>query len=364
MAYTNYDLVGLMQDAATRGASDIHLSAHCPPMMRVAGVLVPIGEEVLDLEGCRSLILSGLSEMQRARLEETWELDFLLDVAEIGRFRGNAHFSRGALEAAYRLIPATVPDLATLGHRPSIGEFCALEEGLVLITGSTGSGKSTTLAAIVQQISRERSGIIVTIEDPIEFLFPSALSLVKQREVGTDTKSFSAALKHSLRQDPDVIVVSEMRDQETIQAALTAAETGHLVIATLHTIDAPKTIDRIVDVFPPDQQNQIITQLANCLKGVVSQRLLPRGDGQGRVLAVETMFVNAGVAACIRDRKIQQLVGMIEIGKREGMNTLDESVLDLYDAGLISRDEALVHVRDPHSIPEEDEAPKRRGLFG
>lgn len=363
--YSSYELTALMQDAAARGASDIHLTAHCPPMMRVGGVLIPMGEEILDVEGCRALILSGLSEIQRARIEETWELDFLLDVAEIGRFRGNAHFARGALEAAYRLIPATVPDLASLGHRPTAAEFCAMEEGLVLITGSTGSGKSTTLAAMVQQISRERSGIIVTIEDPIEFLFPSALSLVKQREVGTDTKTFSAALKHSLRQDPDVIVVSELRDQETIQAALTAAETGHLVIATLHTIDAPKTIDRIVDVFPPDQQNQIITQLANCLKGVISQRLLPRKDGQGRVLAVETMFVNPGVASCIRDRKIQQLVGMIEIGKREGMNTLDESVLDLYDAGLISRDEALLNARDPHSVPEEeDEAPKKRGLFG
>jgi twitching motility protein PilT len=363
MSYSSYDLVSLMQDAAARGASDIHLSAFCPPMMRVGGVLIPLGSEALDVEGCRALILSGLSEIQRARLEETWELDFLLDVAEIGRFRGNAHFSRGALEAAYRLIPSTVPDLAALGHRPSASELCTLEEGLLLITGSTGSGKSTTLAAMVQQISHQRSGIIVTIEDPIEFLFTSSLSLVKQREVGTDTRSFSAALRHSLRQDPDVIVVSEMRDQETIQAALTAAETGHLVIGTLHTIDAPKTIDRIVDVFPPDQQNQIITQLANCLKGVVSQRLLPRKDGQGRVLAVETMFVNSGVASCIRDRKVQQLVGMIEIGKREGMNTIDESIADLYHDGLISHDEALANVRDPHSIPDEEE-PRKRGLFG
>lgn len=357
-----YDLVGILQAAATRGASDVHLSSQSPPLMRVHGILLPVGQEVLDSESCRSLILSGLSETQRSRLEDTWELDFLIEVSEVGRFRGNAHFSRGSLEAAYRLIPQTIPNLEELGHRQSVIDLCEREEGLILVTGSTGSGKSTTLASIVQRISQQRTGVIVTVEDPIEFIFKNSLSLVKQREIGSDTKSFSAALKHALRQDPDVIVISEMRDQETVQAALTAAETGHLVIGTLHTIDAPKTIDRIVDVFPAAQQNQIVTQLANSLKAVVSQRLLPRADGQGRVLAVETMISNPGIAACIRDRKVAQMTGLIEIGGSEGMNTIDEFVVQLYVDGYISREEALLNSRDPERVPEEME--EKKGFFG
>jgi len=357
-----YDLVEIMRAAVAQGASDVHLCANNPPMVRVHGELLPLAEQPLDAEGCRQLILSGLNEHQRAQLEDTWELDFLIEIRDIGRFRGNVHFCRGSLQAAFRLISNVIPELAELGHRPSILDLCKCEQGLILVTGSTGSGKSTTLASMVQAISRQRTGVIVTIEDPIEYLFTDALCLIKQREVGTDTKSFAAALKHSLRQDPDVIVISEMRDLETIQAALTAAETGHLVIASLHTIDAPKSIDRMVDVFPSNQQNQILTQLANSLKAIVAQRLLPRKDRAGRVLACETMISNAGVSACIRDRRVQQIIGLIEIGKREGMNTIDDSLLELYENGLISYEEACLNARSPDQIPVP--VVKKKGFFG
>ena len=319
-------------------------------MMRVNGSLAPLGDSTLTVEDCRELILGALTEKQRSRLEEDWELDFALQVDEIGRFRGNAHYARGTLGAAFRFIPHTIPELGNLGHRDTIFRVCGLARGLVLVTGVTGSGKSTTMASMIQQISRDLDGVIVTIEDPVEYVFPNARSVIKQREVGSDTKSFSEALRHALRQDPDVIFVGEMRDPETIGAALTAAETGHLVLATLHTIDAPKAIDRMVDAFPGDQQPQIIAQLANSLEAIISQRLIPTEDGKGRVLATETLIANAGVRACIREKRWEQLVGLIEIGAKEGMHTLDEDLTGLYLSRQISKEEAISNARDRETL--------------
>jgi twitching motility protein PilT len=344
------DIVELLGQTVVRGASDLHLCAGSPPMVRIYGDLAPIGVEVLDTESCRELIYSIFTENQRARFEETWELDFAVVVEGQGRFRGNAHYSRGAVEATFRHIPNVIPPLESLGLPPIVRQLCTLEQGLVIVTGITGSGKTTTLAAMVEEINKTRSGVIISIEDPIEFVFNHNLCRVKQREIGSDTKSFPTALRHVLRQDPDVILISEMRDLETISAAVTAAETGHLVLATLHTIDAPKAIDRIVDAFPPDQQAQIIAQLANALQAVVAQRLLPRADGKGRVVCTEIMTMNQGVRSCFRERRFQQLLSMIEIGSKDGMMTFDESLAKLLATGQITREEAILNARDEKRV--------------
>jgi twitching motility protein PilT len=357
------DILGLLGLVVTSQASDLHLHAGSPPLGRIHGEIRPLAETILDGQATYYLIFSVLGEAQRARLEADKELDFALDVPNVGRFRANAHYARGCVEAVFRYIPDKVPELEALGHRPSIIELCKREEGLILITGITGAGTTTTMAAMIQRISRQRSGVIITIEDPIEFGFEPAMSIIKQREVGSDTVSFAAGVKQALRQDPDVIIVGEMRDRETMQAALTAAETGHLVIGTLHTVDASKTVDRIVDIFPPDQQNQIQTQLSNSLVAVVSQRLLPTIDGTGRVLATETMIANSGIRAVIRDHKPHMILGMIEIGSQEGMNSLDDSLAQLVRDGKISHTEAMIHARDPERIPAPP-PPKKKGIFG
>ncbi|GAB4252571.1 MAG: type IV pilus twitching motility protein PilT [Candidatus Methylacidiphilales bacterium] len=359
------DLVSLLALCAERGGSDLHLTVGAPPVIRLDGSLIPLDYPPLSSYLCRDLVLSALSEAQRARLERDWELDFVLDIQNVGRFRGNAHYVRGRTEATFRVIPAEIPSLEELGHRPTMKQICLLEEGLVLITGTTGSGKTTTLASMIKTIVAARACLVVSIEDPVEFILDNGIGIVKQREVGLDTKSFAASLKHVLRQDPDVIVISELRDLETMRAAITAAETGHLVIATLHTLDAPKAIDRIIDVFPPDQQSQITVQLSNCLRAVIAQRLLPRADGRGRVMATETLVATDAVRACIRERKTHMLVGIMEIGSAEGMNTLDVSLAELVQAGAISREEAILHARDAESIPEPVNQPgERKGWFG
>ncbi len=358
------DIIQLLAQVVERGGSDLHLCANSQPMVRQHGDLVPLAEVVLDAETCRDLIYSIFTENQRARFEETLELDFALMVTNLGRFRCNAHYSRGCVEATFRHIPDQIPAMDTLGLPPIVKKLCSLEQGLVLVTGITGSGKTTTLAAMVEEINSSRSGVIISIEDPIEYVFQHKLCRVKQREIGSDTKTFPTALRHVLRQDPDVILISEMRDLETIAAAITAAETGHLVLATLHTIDAPKAIDRIVDAFPPDQQSQIIAQLANALQAIIAQRLLPRADGTGRVACTEVMIMNDSVRALIRDRRFQQIPSMIEIGAKDGMMTFDESVVDLYTRGLITRDEALLNVRDPSRINSlKPPAPPKKGFF-
>lgn len=328
------------------GGSDLHLSSGAPPAARIDGVLKPLEEFCLDDEATKRLIQDTLSEAQRSKLEEDWELDFAMQVDDIGRFRGNVHYIRGHIEASFRHIPTDIPSLAELGHYPVIEQICQNRRGLILLTGITGSGKSTTLASMIRRISETRSGVIITVEDPIEFVHPHLSCLVKQREIGKDTKSFPRALRQALRQDPDVIVVSELRDLETIRIALTAAETGHLVIATLHTVDAPQSVDRLVDVFPPDQQQQIVAQLANVLQAIVSQRLIMRNDNQGRAMASEVMLMNHGLRTCIRERKIEQMVGLMEIGQGEGMHTIDESLAHLLESGQISAVEALYNCRD------------------
>lgn len=353
----HHDIVNYLQKTVALGGSDLHLSAGAPPAARVGDRLVPLEDFLLDSESVETLIQQTLSEAQRAILEDTWELDYAVQVDNVGRFRGNVHVVRGHSEAAFRYIPESVPDLSTLGHYLSAENFCHLRRGLVLVTGITGSGKTTTLAAMVRRISEIRSGVIITIEDPIEFIFPHRSCLVKQREIGADTKSFPTALRQALRQDPDVIVVSELRDLETIRIALTAAETGHLVLATLHTLDAPQTIDRMVDVFPPDQQQQVVTQLSGVLQGVISQRLIARADGKGRALASEVLCGSHAIRNCIRERKIEQIVGLMEIGHRDGNRTIDQSIMELVQNGLISREEALYHCRD-RKLLEQALAPK------
>src|SRR5271156_3929803 len=344
------DIIEYLALAVERGASDLHLCAGSAPMIRLHGNLVAISEQVMDAETCRELIYSIFTENQRARFEETWELDFALMVKGLGRFRSSAHYSRGAVEAAFRHIPDSIPSINDLGLPPIVKKLCTLEQGLILVTGITGSGKTTTLAAMVEEINASRSGVIISIEDPIEYVFTHKLCRVKQREIGSDTKSFPDALRHVLRQDPDVILISEMRDLETISAAVTAAETGHLVLATLHTIDAPKAIDRIVDAFPANQQGQIIAQMANALQAIVAQRLLPRADGTGRIVCTEVMVMNDGIRALMRDRKFQQILSMIEIGSRDGMITFDESVMNLYGTGQITYEETMLNLRDPDRL--------------
>jgi twitching motility protein PilT len=364
------DIIEYLALVVERGASDLHLCAGSTAMMRLHGELAPASEAVLDAETCREMIYSIFTENQRARFEETWELDFALNVKGLGRFRSNAHYSRGAVEATFRHIPDIIPSVDSLGLPPIVKKLCALQQGLIVITGVTGAGKTTTLAAMVEEINMNRSGVIVSIEDPIEFVFQHRLCRVKQREIGTDTKSFPEALRHVLRQDPDVILISEMRDLETMSAAMTAAETGHLVLATLHTIDAPSAISRIVDVFPSEQQNQIIAQLSGSLQAIVAQRLLPRADGAGRVACAEVMVVNDAIRSLMRDRRFQQVLSMIEIGSRDGMITFDESVATLYSAGVISREEALINARDVKRIEAIKPPPPpllqkmKRGLFG
>ena len=355
------DITEYLRQTIALGGSDLHLSAWAPACARVNGSIVPFDQVLLDPTTVRDLILDTLTEAQRATLEEEWELDYALQVEGVGRFRGNVHMARGHAEAAFRFISQEIPALETLGHHSPVFDFCNIRSGLVLVTGITGSGKSTTLASMVRRIAETRNGVIISLEDPVEYVHEHRSCLIKQREVGSDTRSFPRALRQALRQDPDVIVVSELRDLETIRIALTAAETGHLVLATLHTPDAPQTIDRIVDVFPADQQAQIITQLSGSLEGIVCQRLIPRADGQGRVLASEILRPNHAIRNCIRERKLEQIVGLMEIGYKEGSRTIDQSIAGLLEANLITRDEAIFHCRERKSFelpPKEPRKPK------
>jgi twitching motility protein PilT len=357
------DITDFLRETVTRGGSDLHLSAWAPPCARVSGTLQPLTDESLASNVIRDLVLDTLSEAQRATLEQEMELDYALQVEGVGRFRGNVHIARGNVEAAFRFISQDIPEIETLGHYDIVPALCGKRSGLILVTGVTGSGKSTTLASMVKRISDSRSGVIITLEDPIEFIYNHSSCLIKQREIGGDSKSFPRALRQSLRQDPDVIVVSEMRDLDTIRIALTAAETGHLVLSTLHTPDAPQSIDRLVDVFPADQQPQIVSQIASCLEAVVSQRLLPRADGKGRVLASEIMIPGHGIRACIRDRKLEQLVGLMEIGSREGNRTIDQTLSTLLENGYITREEAFFHCRERKLFEEAPKPQKQKSIW-
>ena len=347
------DIVDYLSRARELGASDLHLCVGVPPAARIDSILQPLDEYDLQPEDTKELILSALTETQRAKLEEELQLDFALKIENVGRFRGNAHYARGNLEVALRYIPTEIPDIQGLGHGAAVENLCNTRSGLILVTGITGAGKTTTLASMVKAISAQRSSVIVTIEDPIEFEFDHSYGIIKQRQIGTDAIDFPSALRAAMRQDPDVIVVSEMRDLETVQTAITAAETGHLVIATLHTIDAPGAIERMIDVFPANQQESISSQLANCLKATVSQRLIKRCDAPGRVMASEIMLVNHAVRACILDRKLEQIVGLIQIGSNEGMHTIDDSVAHLYTNGHITYEDAIFNCRDSAQIDDQ-----------
>jgi len=336
----------LLEEVIRRNASDLHLQIGLPPMLRVDGSLIAIpGHRPLTAESVEKLIFSILDEDQRQVLLKDKEFDFSFAFGDLGRFRVNAFHERGNLAGALRLIPNEIKSISELGMPQVVSTFSQYPRGLVLVTGPTGSGKSTTLAAMVDQINSEKAHHIITIEDPIEFTHKSKKSVVVQREVHYDTYSFSAALRSSLRQDPDVVLIGEMRDLETISAAITIAETGHLVFATLHTNSAAQSIDRMIDVFPPHQQPQIRAQLANILQSITSQRLVP-SIGGGRVVAAEILVATPAVRNIIREGKSHQLDAVIQTGADQGMQSMDKTLANLVQAGTISYDEARNYAVD------------------
>ncbi|MEY2445661.1 MAG: twitching motility protein PilT [Ilumatobacteraceae bacterium] len=332
----------LLEHSLQLGGSDLHLAAGAPPTVRVDGVLQPIaGYGNLHADMIERLVFSVLNERKIAAFNSELELDTSYSLPGKSRFRMNVFRQRGAIGAVLRTIPFAIPEFASLGMPAIIESFAQLPRGLVLVTGPTGSGKSTTLAALLDIINRTKAVHILSCEDPIEFLYTHKKAIVNQREVGEDTKSFGSALKRALREDPDVILVGEMRDLETIHMALTAAETGHLVFATLHTQSAPQTVDRIVDVFPPDQQGQIRVMLATTLQAVVTQQLLPSADGRGRAAAVEVLIATPAVRNLIRERKGYQLASQMQAGAKYGMVTMDQNLADLVKAKRITLETAL-----------------------
>jgi twitching motility protein PilT len=344
------DFADVLLEVISRRASDLHLTVGAPPMVRVRGRLTPIdGFPKMTTTDTREIIYSILSNSQRQRLETNLQIDFAYQIPGAGRFRVNAYFQRSSLGAAFRLIPFEVTPLEKLGLPPAVAEFANRPRGLVLVTGPTGSGKSTTLASLIDVINETREEHIMTIEDPIEFLHSHKKCLVNQRELGSDAPSFGDALKAALRQDPDVILVGEMRDIETIGTAITAAETGHLVFATRHTQDTPQTIDRIIDVFPSSQQGQVRAQLSVALQGIMTQTLLPTADGAGRCVACEILVPTPAVRNLIREAKSHQIYSVLQTGSAHGMQTMDASLAQLVRAGKITRQLAEARA---HSVEE------------
>ncbi|NLN92836.1 MAG: type IV pilus twitching motility protein PilT [Candidatus Hydrogenedens sp.] len=341
----------LLVKMVDEGASDLHIVVGAPPMVRINGSMEPLrGYKRLDGHDTQELVYSVMNEEQIAEFEDEKECDLSFGVEGLSRFRLNVYRDRGSVVGAFRAIPYTILSFEELGLPRVIAEFAHKPVGLVLVCGPTGRGKSTTLATIINKINTDRKTHIITVEDPIEYLHRHRKSIINQREVHSDTKSFNAALKRVLRQDPDVILIGEMRDPETIQAALTVAETGHLAFATLHTNDALQTINRIVDVFPSAQQSQIRTQLSFVLEGVVVQQLIPRADGLGRVVALEVMIPNPAIRSLIRSEKLEQIPSMIEIGKAEGMMTMNQSLYRLMRRGVITMDMAFKRSFDPEGL--------------
>ncbi len=345
------DFADVLLEVIDRRASDLHLTAGAPPMVRVRGRLAGLdGYPTLTPTDTREIVYSILSDSQRQRFENNWQLDFAYQIPGAGRFRVNAYLQRGAVGAAFRLIPFEVVPFEKLGLPPVVGEFAQRPRGLVLVTGPTGSGKSTTLASLIDVINQTREEHIMTIEDPIEFLHQHKKCIVNQRELGSDATSFGDALKAALRQDPDVILVGEMRDLETVSTAITAAETGHLVFATLHTQDAPQTIDRIIDVFPSAQQGQIRAQLSVALQGIMTQTLLPTADGRGRCVAAEILVPTPAVRNLIREAKSHQIYSVLQTGGQYGMQTMDASLAGLVRAGRITPHLAESHAHAPDEL--------------
>jgi twitching motility protein PilT len=347
---TQSGLGDYLLDAASMGASDLHITAGLPPMVRISGKIERLDYPTLTANATRDMIYDLLSNDQRQRLENEWELDFSYAVPHSARFRVNVYFQRGALGAAFRTIPSEIKSISELGLPKVVEELTEKPRGLVLVTGPTGSGKSTTLAAMIDKINEIRHEHIMSVEDPIEFLHEHKQCIINQREVNQDTRSFAQALKHVLRQDPDVILVGEMRDLETIALVITAAETGHLVFGTLHTQDAPQTVDRVIDVFPPHQQHQIRAQLANALQGIITQTLIPTYDGKRRVVACEVLIPTPGVRNLIREGKNHQIHSAMQTGGKFGMQTMDAALVALVRRGLISSNEAEKRSSNPDEL--------------
>ena len=341
----------LLKVMVEKGASDLHITTGSAPQLRIDGELVPFRTPPLGPIDTKQLCYSILTDEQKARLEEEQELDLSFGVKGLARFRGNVFLQKGATAGVFRTIPFKIRSFDDLGLPKIVEELCNKPRGLVLVTGPTGSGKSTTLAAMIDKINTERHEHIVTMEDPIEFIHQHKNCVVNQREIGSDTKSFKRALKSVLRQDPDVVLVGEMRDLETIEAALTTAETGHLCFGTLHTNSAVQTINRVIDVFPPHQQSQIRAQLSFVLEGVICQSLLPRASGSGRVAALEIMIPNSAIRNLIREDKMHQIYSQMQIGQgTSGMQTLNQHLAQLYHTQLITLEEAMGNSSDPNEL--------------
>jgi len=341
----------LLRAMIEKGASDMHITTGAPPLLRIDGAIVPLKLTPLSPIETKQLCYSVLTEEQKIQFEKQKELDLSFGVKNLSRFRANIFMQRGAVSGAFRSIPFKILTFEELGLPPSVVELASKPRGLILVTGPTGSGKSTTLASIIDKINTETRQHIMTVEDPIEYLHPHKRSIVNQREVGSDTSTFKYALKYVLRQDPDVVLVGEMRDLETIEAALTIAETGHLVFATLHTNSAIQSINRIIDVFPPHQQSQVRAQLSFVLEGVLSQLLLPRAGAPGRVLALEVLIPNAAIRNLIREDKLHQIYTQMQVGQQKhGMQTLNQSLYSLYARRLIALEEAMGRSGDPEEL--------------
>ncbi len=335
--------IELLTKAAKRKASDLHITSGVPGTIRIHGKLEFVDDVILQPADTKQIARELTTDVQWDRLNKKGEVDFLYVIPEVQRFRVNAYRQRNTYSVALRLVNSEIPSFDTLGLPNIVKDLTKKNNGLILVTGPTGSGKSTTLASMIQEINETTDMHIITLEDPVEYLFKHNKSIIDQREVGTDTLNFSNALRACLRQDPDVILVGEMRDFETISIALTAAETGHLVLSTLHTVGAASTIDRVIDVFPPHQQLQIRVQLALTLQGIISQQLLTKADSSGRVAALEIMVVNPAVRHLIREGKVYQLNNIIQTNAKSGMRMMDDSLADLYKKGLITREDALGH---------------------
>lgn len=344
------DLIELLKKTIELNGSDLHLTVAIPPVMRVDGNLIKYGEEALSPQDIENLVYQLLSQKQINTLEEKGELDLSFSRGGLGRFRVNVFKQRGSFGIAIRVVALKVPSMEELGLPPIVEELATKKRGLILVTGPTGSGKSTTLASMINYINKTRSCHILTLEDPIEYLHKHDKSIVNQREIGQDSQNYANALRAALRQDPDVILVGEMRDLETIRIAITAAETGHLVMSTLHTIGAAKTIDRVIDVFPPHQQQQIKIQLSTVLQGIISQQLLPKASGKGRIAAIETMVSTTAIRNLIREGKTHQLQTIVQTGSKFGMKTMDNALSDLYTKGLITHEDTINHAVDKDMI--------------
>ena len=345
------ELQRLLETVIEKRASDLHITTGSPPQFRIDGKLVVIDNTLLTATDTKRICYSVLTDAQRHNFEEESELDFSFGIKGLSRFRGNIFVQRGAVAGAFRAISFDILNFSELGVPPIVNELIKKPKGLVLITGPTGTGKSTTLAAMIDKLNNEKSAHIITVEDPIEYLHRHRKCIVNQREVNSDTKSFAAALRHILRQDPDIILIGEMRDLETIEAALVTAETGHLTFATLHTNSCVETINRIIDVFPPHQQQQIRVQLSFVLEGVCAQQLIPKVGGHGRVMAMEVMIPNPAIRNLIREDKLQQIYSQMQVGQTKfGMQTMNQALLSLYERHLITLEDAMERSHNPEEL--------------